>query len=80
MARRSIWTRAKHRVGLERPFLYRVAPARFSLFSTLTFRGNPFCISSVSDQLLAPQGDETGEEEGGGCNPYLLHPFFSASR
>ncbi len=28
MARRSIWTRAKHRAGLERPIIKRVAPAQ----------------------------------------------------
>ncbi len=60
-----------------RPKKSRVAPARFSLFSTVTFLGIAFCICSVSDRLPAPQGDETGEEGGGGCNPYLLHPFPS---
>src|SRR5437867_3160052 len=58
----------------------RVAPARFSPFSTVTFPCTASCISSVSDKLLAPQGDETGEEGGGGCNPYLLHPSPSGSR
>jgi len=49
-------------------------------FPTVTFPSTASCISSVSDKVLAPQGDEAGEEEGGGRNPYLLHPSFSASR
>src|SRR5215471_7260720 len=51
----------------------RVAPARFSLFSTVTFAGIAFRISFVLNKLAAPQGDESGEGEGGGCNPYFLH-------
>ncbi len=64
----------------DRPQKSGVAPARFSLFSTVTFLGIEFCMSFVSKKFLATQGDETGEEEGGGCNPYFLHPSFSASR
>ncbi len=57
-----------------------VAPARLSLFSTVTFPFNAVSISFESKKLLEPQGDEKGEEEGGGRNPCLLHPFPSGSR
>src|SRR5713226_182872 len=49
-------------------------------FPTVTFPHISFSISCVSKKLLAPQGDEIGDEEGGGCNPYLLHLSFSAFR
>ena len=54
-----------------------VAPARFGVFSTVTFPFTAFYISYSSKKLLAPQGEETGEDEGGVCSPYLLHPFSS---
>src|SRR5215467_4328847 len=57
-----------------RPQKSRVAPARFSLFSTVIFARNAFRISFVMNKVPALQGDESGESEGGGCNPYLLHP------
>src|SRR5437879_8918613 len=56
-----------------------VAPARFSVFSTVTFPFTAFSISHGFKKLLAPQGEETGEDEGGVCSPYLLHPFPSGS-
>src|SRR5277367_3828504 len=52
-----------------------VAPARFGVFSTVTFAGAAFCIRLSSKKLLAPQGEETGEDEGGVCSPYPLHTF-----
>src|SRR5437867_8129142 len=30
------------------------------------------CIAFISKKLLAPCGEETGEEKGAECNPYLL--------
>jgi len=57
-----------------------VAPARFGVFSTVTLACAAFCIRLSSKKLLAPQGEETGEDEGGVCSPYLLHPFSSGSR
>src|SRR5580704_9768459 len=56
-----------------------VAPARFGVFSTVTLACAAFCIRLSSKKLLAPQGEETGEDEGGVCSPYLLHPFSSGS-
>src|SRR5260370_12129383 len=56
-----------------------VAPARFGVFSTVTLACAAFCIRLSSKELLAPQGEETGEDEGGLCSPYLLHPFLSGS-
>src|SRR6202167_1355118 len=56
-----------------------VAPARFGVFSTVTLACTAFCIRLSSKKLLAPQGEETGEDEGGVCIPYLLHPFPSGS-
>src|SRR5215472_9006355 len=57
-----------------------VAPARFSLFSTVTFVGIAFCISFVLNKLAAAQGDEGGEHEGVGCNPFSLHPSAPGPR
>src|ERR1700675_2477038 len=54
-----------------------VAPARFGVFSTVTLACTGFCIRLSSKKLRAPQGEETGEDEGGVCSPYLLHPFWS---
>src|SRR5258706_3111571 len=56
-----------------------VAPAQFGVFSTVTLARAVFCIRLSSKKLLAPQGEETGEDEGGVCSPYLLHPFASGS-
>src|ERR1700691_900089 len=56
-----------------------VAPARFGVFSTVTLACTALCIRLSSQKLLAPQGEETGEDEGGVCIPYLLHPFPSGS-
>src|SRR5690348_4994621 len=56
-----------------------VAPARFGFFSTVTFGCTAFCMRLSSKKLLGPQGEETGEDEGAVCSPYLLHPFSSGS-
>src|SRR5438876_1460873 len=66
--------------GRERPVLYWVAPARFSLFSTVIFLFTGASISFESKKFLVPRSDETGDEEGGGRNPYLLHRSPSGSR
>src|ERR1700684_2166233 len=56
-----------------------VAPARFGVFPTVTFACTALCIRLSAKKLLAPQGEETGEDEGGVCSPYLLHRFASGS-
>ena len=52
-----------------------VAPARFSVFSAVTFSFLALSISYSPKQLLAPQGEHEGEGEGGVCTPYSLHSF-----
>src|SRR5213080_2701492 len=56
-----------------------VAPARFGFVSTVTLACTAFCIRLSSKKLLAPQGEETGEDERAGCSPYLLHHLGSGS-
>jgi hypothetical protein len=57
-----------------------VAPARFSVFSNVTFHLTEFPISCSSKKLLAPQGEELGEDEAEVCIPYLLHSPCSKLR
>src|SRR6266699_841105 len=63
---RTFWAAGSQKSG--------VAPARFSLFSTVIFGGIAFHISFLLNKVASPQGDEGGDGEGGGCIPCLLHP------
>src|SRR5258707_6622114 len=67
--RRTFWAAESRKSG--------VAPARFGVFFTVTLAFAAFCIRLSSKKLLAQQGEETGEDEGGVCSPYLLHLFPS---
>jgi len=48
-------------------------PARFGIFPNAGFLFPEMSTSSCSKKLLAPQGEETGEERNTACIPYILH-------
>jgi hypothetical protein len=52
-----------------------VAPARFGVFSNVTFPFTEFPISRSSKKLLAPQGEDRGEDEDEVCISCILHPL-----
>jgi hypothetical protein len=69
---RTLWAAESRKSG--------VAPARFSVFSNVTFHLSEFPIPCSSKKLLAPQGEELGEDEAEVCIPYLLHSAYAKLR
>src|SRR5229473_3376990 len=78
MARRSIWTWAKHRVGLERPHFWPlargqrttgVAPAR----NEISFVVLPACRARFCAYRLKEEGEQSEDGKNYTLQPLLLH-------